>query len=281
MMLSTLGAMRDGRYRLRAVLTLALTAAIAGCLFAGVTQGSFCPLSASVGRCQPLLQFDLEGAFTPKQLPKREFAPVALRVSGKVALDDGEVPPPLREMTVYIDRNGVLDASGLPACPFRQLKANDTDAIRRVCARSLVGTGVAHIGVLQKAPIRATLSLFNGGVSNGVTKLLVQGVLASGVSEPIVTAMKISPIARGRYGWEAVLKVPPLLGGSGSVLDFDLRIKRRFASQGVERSYLAARCRDGHLQAGVRAVFATQAAPAEHAGAVMEGTVVRPCTTRG
>lgn len=273
--------MRDGRYRLRVILALTVTAVLAACAAAGVAQSSFCLLSANVSRCQPLLQFDLEGEFTPKQLPKREFAPVALRVSGKIALDDGQVPPPLREMTVDIDRNGVLDASGLPTCPFRQLKANDTNTIRRVCARSLVGTGVAHIGVLQKSPIRATLSLFNGGVSNGVTKLLVQGVLASGASEPIVTTMKIGPIARGRYGSEAVLKVPPILEGSGSVLDFNLRINRRFTLQGKQHSYLAARCLDGRLQAGIRAVFAKQVAPAEHAGAVVEGTLVRPCTSGG
>jgi hypothetical protein len=273
--------MRDGYYWLRLALALALTGAIAGCVFAGATQGSFCPLSASVGRCQPPLQFDFDGGFTPKQLPKRTFAPLALQVSGMIVVGDGQVPPPLREMTIDIDRNGVLDASGLPICPFRELKANDTDAIRRVCARSLVGTGMAHIGVPQKAPVQAILSLFNGGVSKGVTKLLVQGVPASGASEPIVTAMKIRPIAKGRYGSEAVLEVPPILEGSGSVLDFNLRINRRFTLQGRQHSYLAARCLDGRLQAGIRAVFAKQVAPAEHAGAVMTGALVRRCAVKG
>ena len=274
--------MNDGRYRLQAVLTLALTAAIAGSVFAGATQGSFCPLSMNASGCPQPLQFHLDATVAPKELPKREFAPVALEVSGEVTADTGTTPPALRELTVEIDKNAAIDARGLPVCPFGSLTKSTAAAARRVCRRSLVGTGVAHIGAPQEEPIRANLSLFNGGTADGVTKLLIHGDLASGAAEPIVSAMRIRPVARGHYGLEAAVRIPPILEGSGSVLDFSLRINRRFALQGTKRSYLAARCFDRHLQAGVKALFVGEkTTPGNRETTTMGGTVVRPCTAAG
>ena len=271
--------MGNGRYR-RGVLALCLAALVGAFATAGVTRGSFCPLSANASGCPSPLQFDLDGAVTPKKLPKHEFAPVALQVSGKISIGGGDVPPPLREATVDIDRNGVLDASGLPACPSSKVA---TDAARRICAQSLVGTGVAHIGAPNAKPVRAALSLFNGGTANGVAKLLIQAELALGTSKPSVTVAvaKVRRKANGRYGLEAALRIPPLLGGTGAVLDFNLRINRRFMSQGMARSYLAARCLDGHLQSSVTALFGKPASPQAEGGGTMSGILIHPCTAGG
>jgi hypothetical protein len=260
-----------------------LAALVGAFATAGVTRGSFCPLSANASGCPSPLQFDLDGAVTPKKLPKHEFAPAALQVSGKVSIGGGDVPPPLREVTVDIDRNGVLDASGLPVCPLGRLAVNATDAGRRLCAQALVGTGVAHIGAPNAKPVRAALSLFNGGTANGVTKLLIQAELALGTSKPSVTVAvaKVRRKANGRYGSEAALRIPPLLGGTGAVLDFNLRINRRFMSQGMAHSYLSARCLDGRLQGSVTALFGKPASPQAGGGRTMSGILVHPCTAGG
>ena len=76
------------------------------------------------------------------------------------------------------------------------------------------------------------------------------------------------------------MKLPAILDGNGSVLDFAFKIERRFEGGGETRSYLAARCRDGRLQTSVEAVFSKEAAPAL-SGPTMTGTVIRPCTTQG
>jgi hypothetical protein len=246
-------------------------------------HGSFCILGVggSPGACPKPLRFDLGGSVSPKDLPKRSMAPVALQIRGEVSAGEGENPPALHMATVDIDRNVAIEAKGLPVCSFRQLSKSDAATARRLCGSSLVGTGVAHIGSSQVARTRAALGFFNAGHSHGVTTLLVQATLGSQNSAPIVTAIKIRKAAQGRYGWQAVVKVPPILEGDGVVLDFAFKVNRRFEASGQQRSYVVARCLDGRLQSRVEAVFAKQAGAAMHNTTRMSGTLTRSCTIDG
>jgi hypothetical protein len=227
------------------------------------------------------LQFDLGGSVSPKELPKRSMVPVALRVRGEVSAGKGEDLPALRMATIDIDRNVAIEAQGLPVCSFRRLSKSDVATARRLCASSLVGTGVAHIGSSHEAPIRAALGFFNAGHSHGVTTLLVQATLGPRNSAPIVAAIKISRAAQGRYGWQAVMEVPPILEGNGVVLDFAFKVNRRFETSGRQKSYLAARCVDGRLQSRVEAIIARRAGAAMRDTITMSGTLTRPCMNEG
>jgi len=267
----------------RGLLGIALAVAFAIGAKAGPGQSSFCILGVggSAGACPTPLQFDLSGSVSPKELPKRSIVPVTLRVRGEVSAGKGKNPPALRMATVDIDRNVVIEARGLPVCSFRQLSKNDAATARRLCGSSLVGTGVAHIGSSQEAPIQATLGFFNAGHSHGVTALLIQATLGSRSSAPIVAAIKVSKTAQGRYGWQAVLKVPPILEGDGVVLDFAFKVNRRFEANGRQKSYLAARCPDGRLQSKVETIFARPAGAAIRDTTKMSGTLTRPCMIEG
>jgi hypothetical protein len=267
-------------------LTLVSGVALAVGLAASATAQhySFCPFrsSALVSSCPPRLLFDIDGAVIPKGLPKRKLAPVALEIRGKISTDDGSHPSALREATIDLDKNGAIDAKGLPVCALRQLETRSTGAARRLCREAIVGSGVAHIGVEapEQASIRAPLTLFNGGVKDGVTRLFIHGTIAMPNPAPIVTTVKIVKIQKGRYGLQSVLKVPRILDGSGSLLDFSFKIKRRFEYKGTKRSYVMARCFDGRLQAQFpSATFNDETGSG--AKTTLTGTVIRPCTPMG
>ncbi len=79
---------------------------------------------------------------SPKKLPKKRLAPIALRISGKAKTSDGTHPSALREAVVDIDKNGAINAKGLPVCRRGQLEARDTKAAKRVCGKAIVGSGI-------------------------------------------------------------------------------------------------------------------------------------------
>lgn len=118
--------------------------------------------------------------------------------------------------------------------------------------------------------------LFNGGTSHGVTRLFVQSVVD--VPEP-TTLVGVAKVASRYEGLEAVLKLPPILEGDGSVLDFKLRIGRRFVRHGERSSYITARCGRGELTAQFpRLVFRNEAhAPGVPSQTVMKGVAAIPC----
>jgi hypothetical protein len=277
--------------------SLILTLVVGAVLTVGISAtsiapsyGEFCPFrqstAAASSNCPPRLPlaFELDGGVTPKALPKREMAPIALRLSAKVATEDGTQPSALRELTIDFDKNGALNATGLPACGKSQLETRNAQAARQACRKSIVGSGTADVEVASsKQPIPLPLTLFNGGVRNGTTTLFIRSSIAVPTPAPIIATVKLKRIHTGRYGLEAVAKIPPIAGGSGSLLDFSLEVKRLFTYKGTQESYAMARCPDGHLDADVEsAIFKNEAkAPGVARTTTIKGTVIRPCTPTG
>jgi hypothetical protein len=121
------------------------------------------------------------------------------------------------------------------------------------------------------------LTLFNGGTREGVTTVFAHGTVAVPSPIPLVAVAKVW---RRQNGMEGALRIPPILEGDGSLLDFDLELKRRFMDGGTERSYLASTCRDGEIRANVaRLVFKNEAkAPNAAAQTMLSGSLALPCT---
>jgi hypothetical protein len=227
------------------------------------------------------------GSTSPKKLPKREFAPVALYVNGKISSKDGSHPPALREAVVDIDKNGAINAKGAPVCKGGQLEARPTAAAKKVCRRAIVGNGQANIEIAfpEQPPIKvfSPLTIFNGGVKGGKTTMYVHAFITVPVPAAVVTTLTIKKIRKGRYGLNTVAKVPVVAGGSGSALDFRFRIKRSFTYKGRKQSYLNARCPDGRFQTNIlKALFKNEAqTPGAPAAAVLKGKLVVPCAPKG
>jgi hypothetical protein len=228
-----------------------------------------------------------DGGVSPKKLPRRSYAPVQVRIRGKIATSDGTHPSAFREAEIDFDRNGKLNTRGLPACRGGQLEARNTSAAKRVCGKSIVGSGNGGIQISfpEQRPItvKAPITVFNGGSKGNKTTLYIHTFITVPVPSAVVTTVTIKKVRKGRYGLNTVSKVPVIAGGSGSVLDFDIRFKRNFRYRGRKQAYFVARCTDGKFSAKIlKALFRNEAnEPGAAARTTLKGTVIRPCTPKG
>ncbi len=263
-----------------------LTVGVAGIAIARQTPYvSTCLQSmiAEASDCQgfPSLVAEFGGEVVPEGLPKHEMAPVAVKLRGKVSTSDGTHPSALREVTIDFDRNVAISAKGLPVChPSVEVP------IRKACGSSIVGGGKVDFALAfpEDPPIRvpSELTAYNAGVKAGVTVLYVSAFVPVPRPNVIVTRVEIRRIHEGRYGLRAVAKIPVIAGGSGSLLDFSLRLKRHFEYRGAQRDFAMARCPDGHLDAEISTLFENEAkTPGVPPTTVTKGALVLPCTPTG
>jgi hypothetical protein len=217
-----------------------------------------------------------DGGITPTKLPKRGQAPIKAFISAAIAARDGGHPPAAREAVVDLDRNVRIDAAGLPACKAGKLSSRDTAAARRVCGAAIVGTGSARVQIAfpEQPPITATtpLVMFNGGVEGRKTTLFIHAFLTVPVPAAVVTTVELAP-APGRYGTHIVVKVPPIVGGAGSLIAAELEVDRKFTAKGEKRSYLSAGCPTGRHFIKGRIVFDD--------GTAVNLSRILPCTPAG
>jgi hypothetical protein len=224
---------------------------------------------------------------SPKKLPKKRLAPIALRISGKGRTSDGTHPSALRQLVVDIDKNGALYTRGLPVCRRGQLEARNTSAAKRVCGKAIVGKGRVDVQISfpeqRSITAHSPLTLFNGGSKGGKTTLFIHSFITVPVPAAIVTTVTIKKVHKGRFGFHTIARIPVIAGGSGSVLNFNFKIKRIFGYKGKRRSYISARCRDGRFQAKVlKALFRNEAGvPGVASTTVLRSGLVVPCTPRG
>ncbi len=249
---------------------MSLVLALAGIALAkGVNQ----PIKVIAGN----LELTANGSFSPQKLPKNELAPITLNINGKIRTLNGEHPPAVKEVVIETDKNGAINAKGLPACSSGKLQAQTTEGARAACKSSLIGEGKTSVEVAfpEQNPfiVKSDLLAFNGGTSGGKTTIYLHAYLTSPVSAAVVTTVKVSKIHNGRYGLKTVAAVPKIAGGYGSPVSFSLTVGRKFTYKGKQQSYLLAKCPDGHLDAKGVGVFSD--------GTRLAGSLVRACTPKG
>jgi len=216
-----------------------------------------------------------DGGFTPRELPKRAFAPIDFQGTANLKAVGGGPPPPLQQVVLDFDRDGRLETTGLPVCQPASLEEVTPAEARRVCAGAIVGTGHVQASIpLASGPVQANspVTFFNGPQEGGHPTV----ILHARTTVPAVQTFVITiPIER-RKGWfryRATIDVPPILGGLGSLVHLDAKIGRRWQYRGREHSYTSARCSDGVLRTRGRFTFAD--------GTLIEGSVEKGCTVRG
>jgi len=259
--------------RMRAMLlktmALALVAAVAVAGFAVAAK----PTVTRVGN----LVVKANGGVSPKALPKKRMAPVALHLSGQIGTNDGTQPPALRKVIIDFDKHGSINARGLKVCKPGKLQARNTRAAKKACKGTIVGGGKTKVKVAlaEQRPFTTSgpLVLFNGGVRGKVTKMYVHAYVNVPAPTAIVTTVRVKKIKQGRYGTRAIATIPKIAGGAGSVTFFKLKVKRKFRFKGKARSYLTARCANRRFYAKAKSFFAD--------GTRASGTVVRGCRQRG
>ncbi len=225
------------------------------------------------------LEFTLNGGFSPTALSKTKQTPIALTASGIIKSTDpaNPHPPPLTSVVVQTDKNGQINATGLPKCTDGALESRDTKSAEAACPGSLVGKGTTKVAVKlpEQAEFSATgpLRVFNGGTSGGKTTLFVHAYVNVPAPTAIVTTVVVKKIHKGRYGLESVATIPKIVNYNGSVTSFSLTINKKFTYKGKQVSYLTATCSDGHLDAHATAIFKD--------GTTASGTIIRKCTPKG
>jgi hypothetical protein len=243
------------------MLTMAIAALVAVSV-AGIATGADKPVTVEAGN----LRVTFNGGFSPKKLPKKKFAPITLKASGKIETKDGTHPPALKSVVLESDKNGAINVKGIPVCKGGKLQSRDTKAAEKACPKSIIGSGTTDIEIQfpeqKPIPVESKLVVFNGGFSGGTTTLYIHAFITVPTPAAVVTTVKIKKIHNGRYGLKSVATIPKIAGGSGSVTDFSLKI--------TKKGVLTAKCPDGKLQVHGDALFAD--------GTKASATILRTCT---
>lgn len=229
--------------------------------------------------CMERLEFDVSSSVTPRKLPRHEPAPIALEVHGEIGTANGGHPSALREVHVDVDRDVVIDARGLPACGLRDLQRRRVAAARHFCRKAIVGKGMSHVGfALSGGRVAAPLTLFNGGTQDGLTTLFVHTAVAVPEPVPIVSVVKISKVSEDD-GLRTIWRLPRIIDGTGSLLDFRFRIERDFWAGREEHSYVAARCEDDRFFVNFKKLLFRNEAkiPGVASMTVLKGGIAIPC----
>jgi hypothetical protein len=254
-------------------LSIALCAAMALSAVGFASAAGEGPVTVQVGN----LKVTADGKFTPKALSKTNLEPIGLFVSGKVATLDGTHPPAAKEIIIEADKNGVVNAKGIPTCSSGQLQSRDTKAAEAACGDAIIGEGKTTVEVQfpEQNPIlvNSKLLLINGGTSGGTTTWFVHAYFSAPITGAIVTTVKIKKKANGRFGTYSVASIPKIAGGAGSPISFELTVDKDVKVGNKTYHPIEAKCSDGKLQAHVEAVFAD--------GTKAATEVIRGCTSKG
>lgn len=218
----------------------------------------------------------INGGVSPEKLPKRKMAPITLRASANIATVDGSHPPAAKTVTIDFDKNGTINAEGLAVCRSGKLQSRHTAEAKKACPKAIVGKGSTTVQVSfpEQKPFSAQgpLVVFNGGVRKGVTTMFIHAYVNVPTPTAIVTVVKVKKIRKGPYGTRAIARIPKIAGGSGSLVRFNLAIRRTFQHKGKRQSYLVARCANGRLRA--------HAVTKMSDGTRIGGSILRRCGTR-
>jgi len=181
----------------------------------------------------------------PYKLPRKGTAPIAVFVAGHLSEPHGGIPSQLQEMTVEVNKHGLLQSEGLPACPLRLLQPASTERALASCKDALIGSGQfwAHIVLPDQGayPTHGRLLIFNGR-QKGRPVIFTHIFTANPFFSSFVIPFVIQKKDNGAYGTKLSASLPQALGDWGYVDRIKLTLKRKYAYRGKELSYFNAGC---------------------------------------
>lgn len=182
---------------------------------------------------------------SPHRLPRSGRAPVAVSLGWKVTTKDGSEPPTLKKLKIEINRNGILDPTGLPVCPYSKIQPASTSRALRNCRSSLVGRGTfaALVGIegQQSYVSKGKMVVFNSE-KGGKPVLFGQIYSAHPFSSSFVIIFKVSKERHGKYGTILNAVLPANLRAWGNLTEIKMKLSRKFGYKGQRRSFLSANC---------------------------------------
>jgi hypothetical protein len=226
------------------------------------------------------LRLEIDGATSPKALPKSTMAPISFHGSATVSTADGAHIPPASSTELLVDKHIGIDTTGLPTCSLSQIKASPPAAAMKACGDALIGKGTstAEVQFPEQAAFTAKgpLLAFNGPSEGGYGgKAYNEQLYYVYAHVPLPTALiavaKVSK-ASGPYGYKISVSIPRIAGGAGSFSGAEFTIDRKWTYKGKQHSFLTAECANGHFGAQVEVEFGD--------GSEMVGDVVQTCRSK-
>jgi hypothetical protein len=222
-----------------------------------------------------------QGGLAPTALPRNSLAPIRVSVRGTVKTLSGDRPPALRQISIELNRGGVLDARGLPRCTAGELISTGDDQALSNCGDALVGRGsyLADTAFPEQLafPSAGHILAFNA-VVDGKPAILAH---IYGTQPVAITRVITFHVVhrRGAFGTVITGALPPSLNRYGYVRRLDLSFFRRFSYRGQRRSYLSAACPALPGFPGATFPFA-RASMGFADGRTLSSTLTRSCRVR-
>ncbi len=185
-----------------------------------------------------------KGGIDPKALPRTHLAPIAVSVAGRIKTLSGKRPPSLRRITIGLNKGGVLNSYGLPACHYGDLRAASPKQAMAACGRARVGGGTYSAKTAfpeqETFPSSGRIMAFNA-VYKGHRAILAH--IYGGNPVPI-TRIVVFHIRHdsGTFGTILTGYLPDSLNHYGYVVGIYLKLFRRYVYRGQRRSYISAAC---------------------------------------
>jgi hypothetical protein len=201
--------------------------------------------SASEAGQKSNLRLEVNGEFSPRKLPRKGTAPIAVSVGWQIATVDGAPPPTLKKLKIEINRAGHFHLKGLPTCPYAKIQPATTERALANCRQALVGRGsfsalVALEG--QESYVASGQMLVFNGRQGKKPVLFGQIYSARPFANSFVIVFAFDELAHGTYGTSLTATLPPALRAWGSLTEVQMRLARRFGYQGESHSFLSAGC---------------------------------------
>lgn len=188
------------------------------------------------------LRATFQGKISPTKLPRSKDVPVNVSVSTKVATTDGEAPPPMRQISIAINKYGRLDTGSLPVCQLNQIQPATTDDALAVCRRSLVGEGSfsAHVSGHAPFPAEGKIYAFNGTL-NGRPAILAH-VYGTKPGPASFTLAFVVSKSKGTFGTTLKATLPSVKAEAGYITAISLTMGKSFTAGNPKRPYFSASC---------------------------------------
>lgn len=181
----------------------------------------------------------------PYKLPRDKPAPIAVFVAGHLAAVGGGIPPQLERLRIQVNRNGLLQARGLPVCHSGQVQPATTERALAICGPALIGSGQfwAHIILpgQEPYPTKGRLLIFNGR-HRGRPALLAHIYTSNPFHSSFLVNFAIRRVSDGPYGTELAASLPETLGSWGYLDRIKLTLKRKYRLGNRQLSYFNAAC---------------------------------------
>lgn len=235
--------------------------------------------AAAVTVTEGNLTIKVNGATSPKALPKTTMAPISFHGSATVSTADGTHIPPAESTELLVDRHIAIDTTGLPTCSLGQIQASAPAAAMKACGDALIGKGtsIAQVQFPEQDSFTAKgpLLAFNGpaeGGYGGYHEQLYYVYADVPLPTALIAVAKVSK-ASGPYGYRIGVTIPKIAGGAGSFAGAEFTIDRKWKYKGKQHSFLLAECANDHFRAQVEVDFGD--------GSQVTGNVIQACRSKG